>query len=303
MRALEEQTRVYNFERDVLELCRGQNLSKVVAAINSGSIKVDGAPFGEIFYLIFELADGDIRQKAVLTDRFDAAWTMRSLHQIAVGVSQLHGHGIFHQDIKPSNILVFEAQDTSKLADLGRSHCRTIEAPHDGLSIPGARSYAPPEQLYNYHMEDGLAARASADLYSLGSMVYFLFTGVMLTPSVASRLRPEHRAPALSQDDGGWRGYFEDVLPYLRAAYGEVVSGFRDEIGARFAAAGEPGVVDEVTALLTYLTDPDPWARGHPRERALKHGDPFSLRRFISSFDRISLRLEYRFQRSYAEAS
>src|SRR5690606_6598666 len=109
-------------------------------------------------------------------------------------------------------------QRTSKLADLGRAHCKTIEAPHDILAMPGARSYAPPEQLYGFSIGDRIRARAAADLYLVGSMAHFLFTGLMLTPQVVERLRAEHRPPVLAKDDGGWRGYFEDVLPYVRNA-------------------------------------------------------------------------------------
>jgi serine/threonine protein kinase len=173
-----------------------------------------------VFFLLFELADGDVRKHVVSNNCFDCVWTIRTLHHIAVGISQLHVQGIYHQDIKPSNVLVFEQQQTSKLADLGRAHCKTIEAPHDLHFIPGVRSYAPPEQLYNFQITDRDHARAASDLYLLGSMAYFLFSGVMLTPSIVSRLRPEHRPPMLAHDDGGWRGYFEDVLPFLRAAYG-----------------------------------------------------------------------------------
>ncbi len=302
IRALEDLTRVYNFERDVLKLCRGEHLSKVVVAITDGSIEMESAPFGEVFYLIFELADGDIRKHVVASSTFDSVWILRTLHHIAVGISQLHGHGIYHQDIKPSNILVFEQQRTSKLADLGRAHCKTIEAPHDLAPLPGARSYAPPEQLYNFHLQDRMLARASADLYLLGSMAYFLFTGTMLTPSIVSRLRPEHRPPMLADDDGGWRGYFEDVLPYVEAAFSEALGEFRQAVRDRLGEDSE-SMAGELVGLLANLAAPHPVRRGHPGEATLRHSDLFALRRFVSAFDRLALRAEFRFRKASAEAA
>lgn len=297
MRALESLTRSYNFERDVLKLCAGENLSKVVVAISDGSIEVKGAPFDEVYYLIFELADGDIRKHAVLNSQFSSVWILRALHQLSIGISQLHSVGIYHQDIKPSNILVFEKQSTSKLADLGRSHCETIEAPHDIFSIPGARSYAPPEQLYNFQMSERLQERASADLYMLGSMMYFLFGGGMLTPAIVAMLKPEHRPPIMSHDDGGWRGYFEDVLPYLQAAYGEATEEFSASVSASLTAIGHGDLAAELTSLFQYLTDPHPRRRGHPREHALMHSNNFDLRRFTSAFNRIATQAEFKLGR------
>src|SRR5438046_680864 len=63
-RAMEAMTSAYNFERDLLTKCREQRLSKIVMAIDSGSVEIPGAPAGGIVeYLIFELAEGDIRKR------------------------------------------------------------------------------------------------------------------------------------------------------------------------------------------------------------------------------------------------
>lgn len=54
------------------------------------------------------------------------------MHQITAALRQLHGSGIAHQDIKPSNILFFQ-DDHTKLADLGRASDRHGGSPHDEL--------------------------------------------------------------------------------------------------------------------------------------------------------------------------
>jgi serine/threonine protein kinase len=284
MLALENMTRTYNFEKNVLALCRGANLNKVVVAISDGSLSVPAAPFGEVFYLIFELADGDIRRHAVMSNLFDAMWSLHALHHIATGLQQLHGQGIFHQDLKPSNVLVFDEGKTSKLADLGRAHCNTIAAPHDVLLLAGQPFYAPPEHLYSYWMADHVKARAASDLFLLGSMLHFFFTGAMLTPTVLSFMRPEHKPPYLSAENAGWTGTYDDVLPYLRAGYADALFEFNDAVDRSFSDQF-PKVAEGLKALLGYLTEPDPLLRGHVLNRRMEHGNHYSLERFVSAFD------------------
>ena len=67
---------------------------------------------------------------------------------MAVGLKQLHGIKISHQDLKPSNVLLYNEGFVSKIGDLGRSLCADIDAPHDnGINFPGDFTYAPPEYL------------------------------------------------------------------------------------------------------------------------------------------------------------
>lgn len=285
MRELENMTRTYNFEKDVLALCKGANLDRVVVAISDGSLKVPEAPFGEVFYLIFELADGDVRRHAVLSNLFDAKWSLHALHHVATGLHQLHGQGIFHQDVKPSNVLVFEDGKKSKLADLGRAHCGSISAPHDTLLLAGQPYYAPPEHLYGYWPSEPLKARAASDLYLLGSMVFFFFTGAMLTPTVVSYLRAEHRPPSLSGNNSGWTGTFDAALTYLRAGYGDALFEFNEAVNAAFRAT-HPKVADGLIEIIGYLTEPDPRIRGHVLDRRMKHGNQYSIARFVSAFNR-----------------
>ena len=49
----------------------------------------------------------------------DYAWKSKSLHDIAVGIEQLHSMQVIHQNLKPSNIFQFEKE--SKISDIGKS--------------------------------------------------------------------------------------------------------------------------------------------------------------------------------------
>ena len=107
-RALQDMTAAYNFERDLLAKCKERRFGRVVTPLADGSVSAPGnfGPLGKVSYLIFELATGDVRKEVSQWERFDLAWALRSLHQSATGLNQLHSAEIAHQDLKPSNILV-----------------------------------------------------------------------------------------------------------------------------------------------------------------------------------------------------
>jgi serine/threonine protein kinase len=102
--ALSEQT----FERDILDICSGNNMDRVVHALDYGELDVvvDGVR-DVVFFIIFEMADGDVRQQIDRQKRKELAWAAQALHNLSVAIQQLHSAQIAHNDVKPSNLLVF----------------------------------------------------------------------------------------------------------------------------------------------------------------------------------------------------
>jgi len=96
----------YSHEKNLCFQWRDRHLSRIVKAIDAGAVHIDKTnPFTKVEYLVFELADGgDVRKKMESFKKFDEAWVLRSLHQVAVGMNQLHTIGVAHQDLKPSNV-------------------------------------------------------------------------------------------------------------------------------------------------------------------------------------------------------
>jgi hypothetical protein len=97
------------------------------------------------------------------------------------GVERTEGHagGLVHRDIKPGNIVVFPAgspHDQVKLVDFGLVHSLAeVEHPEqritrDGL-IVGTPEYMSPEQARGGILD------GRSDLFSLGSVAYYLVTG------------------------------------------------------------------------------------------------------------------------------
>ena len=276
-RDLEPLIRAFNFERDLLETCRKNKLSRVVSALSSGAVTVPGfPPPATVQYIIFELADGDVRKMIATSEEFDVALALRTLHQIASGLRQLHGIGVAHQDLKPSNVLLFDNVRVSKIGDLGRAAARGAEPPHYALHPAGDYGYAPPEALYGGPVGSWESRRFGCDAYHLGSMICSLATSVGMTPLMMMGLDPTLRWQ-------NWKGAWADALVFLKPAFADAVEYVAAEVPAHLRT--------DVTTVLKQLCNPDPARRGHPLE-ARGSGNTFSLERYVTRFDLLARRAE-----------
>jgi serine/threonine protein kinase len=274
---LQALTAAYIFERDLLHKCREKRLNRIVMPLDDGSVKVNGATAaGPVQYIIFELGAGDIRHHIKFAGDLDLAWTLRCLHHVAVGLHQLHGQGIAHQDLKPSNVMVFKGTG-SKVADLGRAAAKGQSPPYEDLEVPGDPSYAPPELLYGLCSPDWNQRRFGCDAYLLGSMIVFFFTGTGMTSVLFAELDPLCHWTS-------WQGTYEEVLPYVREAFNRSLETLSQSIN--------PEVREPITTIVRQLCEPDPDYRGHPKSQSTL-GNPYSLERYVSTLDLVARRVEY----------
>ena len=96
------------------------------------------------------------------------------LIQICEGLQQAHERKIVHRDIKPDNISITSKGDV-KITDFGIARMSTnnpmMQMTQDGTML-GTLGYISPEQLQNSSAVDH-----RADIFSLGAMMYELYTG------------------------------------------------------------------------------------------------------------------------------
>jgi serine/threonine protein kinase len=98
---------------------------------------------------------------------------LRSIfRQIVSGVGYLHKHGVVHQDLKPSNILL-TADGTALISDFGTGH--SFQSYARGFGTP---AYQAPE-LINGAVRDEAANAGKEDVWSLGIMLHRLVFGVV----------------------------------------------------------------------------------------------------------------------------
>lgn len=277
-------SRDHAHETTLLDICETARLDRIVRVLGRGQVTITGSNgmSGAIPYIIFEYADGETLRKAVTkADAIDTAWKLRRLHQVALGLQQLHSQQIAHQDLKPSNVLLFIKNGAgAKIGDLGRAtHSGGIPMPHDGEPIAGDAGYAPPEQAYGVRAEQRQDRREGCDLYQLGNLLCFVFTGTVPTSAYLSFVPDELRPPRWR---GRWGGDYSTVLPHLQAAF------------AKYLQRIEPALPDlpkngreEIMSIVRNLCTPEYQRRGDPDARS-QVGAPLGLDRFISRLDRLA---------------
>ncbi len=280
-RTLEAMTTAYNFERNLLQVCKTARMRRISIPLADGSISVPGfGPLGTVMYIIFELAAGDIRSYHDSLADFDLAWCLRSLHNTAVGLSQLHRAGIAHQDLKPSNVLYFP-DDGSKVSDLGRASYRLSPSATDQLQVPGDTSYAPPEQRYGYRCSASFDYRYAADIYHLGSLMFFHFAGNSATGAVIAELAKNMGHRSYNDD-------FRQDIAYWESAFHHALDSLRSDV--------EPiahDLSEDIILLARYLCEPDPLKRGHPKN--VSQGfDQYGLERIVTRLNILAKTAEYR---------
>jgi serine/threonine-protein kinase len=130
------------------------------------------------FYYVMELLPGmNLEHLVEEHGRLPPERVVYLLAQICGALQEAHSVGLIHRDLKPANIFVSQRGgvfDVAKLLDFGLVK-EVNEKSADGgrsASFSGTPLYMSPEQSVAYDEVDG-----RADIYSLGSVAYYLLTG------------------------------------------------------------------------------------------------------------------------------
>jgi serine/threonine protein kinase len=283
VKIITEQNSAFEYERDVLLRCKGKNLSKVTMLYDTGVEYLDDHPF-PVPFLVFEMADGDLRSKIEFSNLLDLGWKLKSLHNVAVGIKQLHAAGIGHQDLKPSNVLLYDDGDVSKIGDLGNSLCTEIKAPHQNPAgiFTGDSDYMPIEFFYR-HIEPDMTTRIRAtDMYLFGGLTCFYFTGLNMTSLIYRNTDKQFRA-------NNWTGSYSSVRDYLLPGFYKAIKEFRKSIE-------DNEVGDALAKMIEYTCFPYPNKRGHPRSLELK-GCQYDFHRIIQELEILYRKVELKLLR------
>lgn len=93
--------------------------------------------------------------------------------QIASGLAAAHSQGLVHRDIKPENILVDNQVNRVIITDFGLARRDSEESMTQTGMLAGTLNYMSPEQSRGEDVD------ARSDLFSLGSLLFYLATGVV----------------------------------------------------------------------------------------------------------------------------
>ena len=276
MQTISIMSKAFVVERDILEKCKNRKLSKVSLPVSSGSIQVPGFVGLDalVYYLIFEKAKTDVRSQLSNINNIDMAWCFRSLHSAVTGIQQLHVSSVAHQDLKPSNILIYESEK-EKISDLGRASDMMIASAIDDLSMPGDRGYAPLEQFYGIKYSSDFIKRFSIDMYHLGSLFFSYFLQMSATQSITLNLKRANNKTPLGKD-------FIHDLPLIINAFQDSMIALEVELSKYLSRT-----LTETISIINELCHPDPDKRGNPKTLMRSYGQ-FDLQRYISIFNKLA---------------
>lgn len=271
----------FRYERDLSNYCKDKQVNKVVIIVGFGEEVFPNYIIGSVAYLVFEKADCDVRKFMDISQTTDVAWCFKSLKDIAIGLRNLHNVGVSHQDLKPSNILVFNEE--SKISDLGRSMCENLKGPYNDWKFSGDQTYAPWEVFYRYTLtDDWHLQNYMTDCFLLGNLIAFYLTGSTVTALMGNFL-PLNLHPAY------YRGSFKAIESNLLDAFQNILDVLESSL---------PSVVDKqrVKRMIESLCYPIPEKRGHPK--AVNSREPnYDLQRYITELNYLQTKTEFELYR------
>src|SRR5262245_48517839 len=170
------------FAGDPDRLRRFEQEARVVAALNHPNIlalydigtHADASP-----YLVSELLEGESLRQRLEGGPLHARKAIEYGIQIAQGLSAAHEKGIAHRDRKPENLFITK-DGRVKILDFGLAKLPEATAAAETVgpavltqigAVLGTVGYMSPEQVR------GEAADHRSDIFSLGSVLYEMFTG------------------------------------------------------------------------------------------------------------------------------
>jgi serine/threonine protein kinase len=213
-------------------------------------------------YLVMEFVTGlSLQQRIDERGPLELKELLRIGVQIASGLAAAHAQGLIHRDIKPSNIMLENELARVKITDFGLARAvDDTRLTQDGTLV-GTPSYMSPEQAR------GEPVDRRSDLFSLGSVVYAMATGL-------AAFRGESSVEVIRRVSDGEPAPVRSLNPEAPDWLAEIVERLHAKAPAdRFQSAGE--VADLLEHHLARLQDPSlppvehPWRRRPSRLTAI----------------------------------
>ncbi len=153
------------FERESYIIAQ-LNHPHVIHVIDKGLLK-DKTP-----YFIMEYLQGQDLAQLIQQGGLEVNKKLELLIQICKALSYAHKNGVIHRDIKPANIFI-DQENHAHVLDFGIAQfCDSPAKPDTDDMLMGTLAYMSPEQ-----QASSSNVTILSDIYSLGVLMYVLFTG------------------------------------------------------------------------------------------------------------------------------
>jgi hypothetical protein len=193
--------------------------------------------------------------------RLPAAKAIQIARQMCAGLAAAHENGVLHRDLKPSNVMI-DGEGNARITDFGLAGLS--EEFRDEEMSAGTPAYMSPEQI------EGQAVTVRSDIYSLGLVLYELFTGKRAyeAPTLGElmRLRRSDTTPTTPSE------IVEDIDPVVERLIARCMQKdpAKRPASALQVAAALPGG-DPIAAALAAGETPSPeMVAAAPKEGALR---------------------------------
>jgi predicted Ser/Thr protein kinase len=165
----------FDYQHDAAHVTRFEREAQVIAQLNHPNV-VPLYRYGEVdgfLYMVMQYVDGSDLQTVLSSYRRDGEFmepedVLHILDDVCQALDYVHSKGVIHRDVKPSNILL-DKEGRAYLSDFGLA--LNLEVGTLG-EIFGSPQYIAPEQTVS-----SAKAEPRSDLYSLGVILYEVFTG------------------------------------------------------------------------------------------------------------------------------
>lgn len=207
---------------------------------------------GSIAFTSMEFVEGESLRSVL--NRFGGLPQRKAIHvalQICSGLKEAHAQGIVHRDLKPENVMM-DTHGNVKIMDFGIARSMEMATNLTG-SMVGTPAYMSPEQV------SGKPVDFRTDIYSLGLMLYEMFTGsqaFQADTAMAVALKQVQEIPAPPHDlDPNVPVQIERVI--LKCLEKDPAKRFQtmEELEKALSAFGRP--VGAPTAAATVATMPN----------------------------------------------
>jgi len=145
-----------------------------------------GAAGGLLYYVMPYVESESLRQRLEAEHQLPVAEALRIAREVGEALDYAHRQGVVHRDIKPENIL-FEGGH-AVVSDFGIALAAANARQTDSGIALGTIEYMSPEQSEAHRELDG-----RSDIYSLGLVLYEMFTGEPPRPTAAGTVKTLER--------------------------------------------------------------------------------------------------------------
>ena len=189
-----------HYEIDILKFCQHKNIVQLIDYFENM----------EEIIIVLKYIKGNTLGNFLKEKNFNLneSEVANIIYQIAQGVKYLHKFGIVHRDLKPDNIMIIPKTENNdmiiKIMDFGFSKIVSKEEKlTEGF---GTLYYAAPELIQN------LPYNIEIDLWSLGVIIYYIFTGCYpFNGKIEDEIEEKILEENVEFKDGEWEVISEQV--------------------------------------------------------------------------------------------